>query len=297
MCQAQAPRVPVAALAQVLPAGGNLVQVGDLVGRVQVAGLRHQRHGQGVVVGGDAAQVAADERHRGPAVALPVQVQEVAHDQPERVQVPVQGRLEPGGAQRDVSQPLDLRRTPGRPLGGVGPRRLGPEEPEVQRQRGALGQRGELRDAVHHAHRVSAGVTQQDGVAALVRGDRSAGTACQPVQVVPGGGLERGAYETGLRAAADHQARGGRPPAAQQQRLRRPVGHGEAEVGAEPLGAVQVRLLELQPRQPSHLDQRILRPPRVFPRPCPGLAVQRAVRVLPLPLSRLGLGPGSDMSS
>ena len=125
MCQAQAPRVPVAALAQVLPAGGDLVQVGELVGRVHVAGVRLQGHGQGVVVGGDAAQVAADERHRRAAVALPVQVQEVGHDQPERVQVPVQRRAEPGGAQHHVAQPLDLGRPPGRPLGGVDPRRPG----------------------------------------------------------------------------------------------------------------------------------------------------------------------------
>ena len=77
--------MPVPFLAQVLPAGGDLVQVGELVGRVQVAGMRLQRHGQGVVVGRDAAQVTADERHRRAAVTLPVQVQEVGHDQPEGV--------------------------------------------------------------------------------------------------------------------------------------------------------------------------------------------------------------------
>ena len=94
-------------------------------------------------------------------------------------------------------------------------------------------------------------------------------------------GLERDPGETGLRTAADHHARGSRVPAAQQQRLRRPVGHGEAEVGAEPPGAVQVRLLELQPGQPGHLDQGILGPPGVLPGPRPGLAVQRTVRVFP----------------
>ena len=235
------------------------------------------------MVGRDAAQVAADERHRRAAVALPVQVQEVGHDQPERVQVPVQGGAEPGGAQHHVSQPLDLRRPPGRPLGGVGAHRLGAE---VQRQRGASGQCGELRDAVHDAHREPARVPQQDGVTALVRGDRPAGAAGQPVQVTSLRGLERGSHETGPRAAADHQARGSRLPAAQHQRLRRPVGHGEAEVGAEPPGAVQVRLLELQPRQPGHLDQGILGPPWVLPGPRPGLAVQRTVRVFPGSLGR-----------
>ena len=194
MCQAQAPRVPVPVLAQVLPAGGDLVQVGELVGRVQVAGVRLQGHGQGVVVGGDAAQVAADERHRRAAVALPVQVQEVADDQPERVQVPVQRRAEPGGAQHHVAQPLDLGRPPGRPLGGVDAHRLGSE---VQRQRGASGQCGQFRDAVHHAHREPARVPQQDGVTAPVRGDRPAGAAGQPVQVTSLRGLERGSRRNG----------------------------------------------------------------------------------------------------
>ena len=228
------------------------------------------------MVGRDAAQVAADERHRRAAVALPVQVQEVGHDQPEGVQVPVQRGAEPGGAQHHVPQPLDLRRPPGRPQGGVDPGRLGPE---IQRQRGPPGQRGLFGDAVHHPHRVPAGVAEQDGVAAPVRGDRAAGAAGQPVQVVPGGRGEGRPGEPGTRAAADHQARRSRLPAAQHQRLRRPVGHGEAEVGAEPLGPVQVRLLELQPGQPGHLDQRIARPPRMLPGPRAGLAVQRAVRV------------------
>ena len=119
-------------------------------------------------------------------------------------------------------------------------------------------------------------------MAAAVRGDRPAGTAGQPVQVIPGGRGEGRPHEAGLRAAADHQARGSRLPAAQQHRVRRPVRHGEAEVGAEPLGAVQVRLLELQPRQPGHLDQRIARPAGMLPGPRPGRAVQRAMRVLGL---------------
>jgi hypothetical protein len=80
----------------------------------------------------------------------------------------------------------------------------------------------------------------------------------EPVEVIAGDGLVGGAGETGVRAPADDQARRAGPPAAQQQRLRRPVGDREAEVGAEPLGRVQIRLLELQPRQAGHLDQRIL---------------------------------------
>src|SRR5215469_15678422 len=118
-------------------------------------------------------------------------------------------------------------------------------------------------------------------------GSRSATTwppecaATEPVEVIARGGLVSGAGETGVRAPADDQARRAGPSAAQQQRLRRPVGDREAEVGTEPLGCVQVRLLELQPRQAGHLDQRILRPPGVLPGHGTGLAVQRTVRVFP----------------
>src|SRR5271166_5838714 len=131
---------------------------------------------------------------------------------------------------------------------------------------------------------------EQDGVAAPVRGDRPAGAPGQPVQVITGGGLEGRPDEPGARAAADHQARGARLPAPQQQRVRGPVGDGEAEVGAELLGPVQVRLLELQPGQPGHLDQGIARPPRMLPAQSAGLAVQRAVRVLPRSILRRGPG-------
>ena len=122
-------------------------------------------------------------------------------------------------------------------------------------------------------------------MAARVRRDRPAGPAGQPVKVVPGGGLEGDPSEAGATAPADHQARGARPPPAQQQHLRGPVGDGEAEVGQEPLGPVQVRLLELQPCQARHLDQRVAGPPGVLVGQRPYLAVQRTVRVL---LRRLG---------
>ncbi|HEX9043052.1 MAG TPA: hypothetical protein VF838_18875 [Trebonia sp.] len=118
------------------------------------------------------------------------------------------------------------------------------------------GQRREFRHAVHHAHREPAGVPQHHRVAAPVRRDRAVRAAGQSVEVGAVGRLEGGAGEAGPRAAADHQARGGRLPAAQHQRIRCPVGHGEAEVGQEPLGAVKVRLLELEPGQAGHLDQR-----------------------------------------
>ena len=69
---ADAPRPPVAPLAQVLAAGGQRVEVGDLVGRVHVAVGRAEHHRERVVVGGRAAPVAADEAHdRARARAAP----------------------------------------------------------------------------------------------------------------------------------------------------------------------------------------------------------------------------------
>lgn len=63
-------------------------------------------HGQRVMVGRHAAEVAADERHDRSALALPVQEQEVGHDHPQRVPVPVQGPAEYTGLQNDMAQPL-----------------------------------------------------------------------------------------------------------------------------------------------------------------------------------------------
>jgi hypothetical protein len=68
---------------------------------------------------------------------------------------------------------------------------------------------------------------------------------------------------------------------AQQQQLRAAVGDFEPKIGVEPLGPVQVRLLEFQPGQADDLDQRVLRPAGVLASPGAVLAVQRAVRVLP----------------
>ena len=75
------------------------------------------------MVGRGRAAVAADEAHRRPALALPGVVEEVADDQPEVSQVPVQGLTEPGGLQHDVAEPLDLRRRRGGRWVRVGPRR------------------------------------------------------------------------------------------------------------------------------------------------------------------------------
>ena len=65
--------------------------------------------------------------------------------------------------------------------------------------------------------RAAAGGPREDAMAAPVRGDRPAHAAGQPVQVLPGGGLDGGPDETGARTAADHQAADRRLPAAQQR--------------------------------------------------------------------------------
>jgi hypothetical protein len=114
-----------------------------------------------------------------------------------------------------------------------------------------------------------------------VRRDRPAGAARQPVEIIAGVGLESCPRKAGFTAAADYQARHARPPAAQQQHLWCTVGDREAEVGQEPVGPVEVRLPELQPRQASHLDQRVRRPPGMLAGQGPGLTVQRTVRILP----------------
>jgi hypothetical protein len=243
---------------------------------VQVPGPWLQRHGQGVVVGRHAAQIAPDEGHHRPALALPVQVEEVADDHPQGVQVPVQRRGEPGGADRHVPEALDLRRVPRRSLGPVDPRRV---VADVVPQRVAFRQGRQFRDTVYHPHRVPARIGQVDGVAAAVRGDPGVRGTGQPVQIRAGVRRERRPDEPGRRPASYHQARRTGPVPAQYQRLRGAVADREAEVGQEPLGPGQIPLLELQPGQADDLDQRIARPPRMLPGPPAGIAVQRPVRI------------------
>jgi len=79
---ADAPAAFVAALGEVLPAGGDRVEVGDLVGGVHIAGSGPKMQGEGVVVDRHAAEVAADECHDRTAPALPVQEQKIGHDIP-----------------------------------------------------------------------------------------------------------------------------------------------------------------------------------------------------------------------
>ncbi len=255
-----APRVVVAVLPQVLVARGQRIQVGDLVGGVHVAATRAQHHRERVVVGRGGAPVAADERHRRAAVALARKVQEVADDQAEVVQVPVQGPLEGRRLQHHVPQPLDPRRLPGRPLRRVRPVHL---PAGVEHQRPLPRQLRQFLDTGDHPQRNPGRIPQ-------VHADAAAGAAQlthrrvvrrrQLVHVGAVGGLERRCHEPRLRALADHHAVRAHPGAAEIQGIGRARGRVEAEGVCEPLGRVEVRLLELHPRQVLDLDHRVLRP-------------------------------------
>ena len=71
-------------------AGGQRVEVTDLIGRMHVATDRAQRHRQGVVIGGDRSAVAADEAHDRSALTLAGVETKVADDHPQVIQIPVQ---------------------------------------------------------------------------------------------------------------------------------------------------------------------------------------------------------------
>src|ERR1700736_908690 len=87
---ADAPGPEIATLPEVFAAGGQGVEVADLICRMHVAVLWAQCHCERVVVGRMRPAVAADEAHRRPPLALPREKQEVANDHAEVVEVPVQ---------------------------------------------------------------------------------------------------------------------------------------------------------------------------------------------------------------
>lgn len=158
---------------------------------MDVAGSGPQVQGQRVVIDGHAPLVATDERHRRPALALPVQEQEVGHDHPEGVQVPVQGAGEHPCLQHHMAQPLDTGRLTGRTLGGVRATVIGTE---VEDQRLLLGQRRQLLGAVHDPDRQARGIEQGDRLPTARYADvpdGTAGGAGQPVQVGPLGRAEQ----------------------------------------------------------------------------------------------------------
>jgi hypothetical protein len=176
-----------------------------------------------------------------------------------------------------VPKPQELRRLPHGSLGAVGPHRM---VTEVECQWLPLRQGRKLGHAVHHTDRESTRVAQFDGVAAPMWGDNASRGARQPVQVGPGVRGEGRPDEARTDTLTHHQTRCARPPATQKQRLRGPIDGGGAEVDQEPLGARQVRLLELQPGQASHLDDRIACSTRMLPAPGPDLTVQGPMWIL-----------------
>ena len=74
---------------------------------MHVSVRRAERHRQGVVIARGGAAITADEAHRGTAVPLAGEVEEVADDQAEMLQVPVQILDVLRRGQHDVTQALD----------------------------------------------------------------------------------------------------------------------------------------------------------------------------------------------
>ncbi|MEI2716452.1 MAG: hypothetical protein V9E98_05575 [Candidatus Nanopelagicales bacterium] len=97
------------------------------------------------------------------------------------------------------------------------------------------------------------------------------------IQVREVGGLERQPGEAAAPRLTDHDTGGPRLRAAQHQVPFVAMVDDEPEVTREQLGLLQVRLLELQPRQTRDLDQRIAGPAGVLTRLGALLAVQTGV--------------------
>ena len=253
----------VAAVFKVFAAGGERVEVGDLVGGVHVAVCGPERHRQRVVVGGGVAAVASDEAHRRSAVALTGEVQEVADDHAEVVQIPVQ-RLEVlGGLQHDVAEPLDRGGLAGRALRGVGARRRGRSCRCAALAAAAAGERAARDDADRDAARVDEidgdaadGLGQRRAVVPVASASRSTSTSSRALNAVP--------TNRDRRPAKDHTRRAG-VGAAQVQLVGGAQRGREAEGARERLGAVQVGLLELQPGDVLHLDDWIAGRPGCSP--------------------------------
>ena len=160
---ADAPGPEIATLPQVFAAGGQGVEVADLIGRMDVAVGRAQRHRQGVMVGRGETAIAADEAHRRSSFALAGEEQEVADDHPQVVQVPVEGLEVLRRLHHQMAQALHPGGRAPRTLGVVDAPRVGSE---VERKRLLRRQFGQLGHARDHADRHAAGIDQVDGEAA-----------------------------------------------------------------------------------------------------------------------------------
>ena len=229
------------------------------------------------MVGRGRAAVAADEAHRGPAFTLALVVLEVADDQAEVLQVPVQG-LEVGrGLKHHMSQSPDPCGLTNGALRAVRPGSFVAEVEHLRR----LGRQGcELVGVGDDPHVDPTRVGQVHG--------EPADALRQLLDLRPGGVGEthhvarvrsregRAQIPRPRSTAHDHARRAGVGPA-QLELVGRPAHGGEPERVRKALRGDQVGLGELEPGQVEHLDDGVLRAAGVLATQRTLLAVQVAV--------------------
>ena len=230
------------------------------------------------MIGRRPAAIAADEAHGRPAIPLAGEEEEVADDQPEVVEVPVQSLDVLRRLQHHVPESLDHGRHARWSLGGVDAVGL---VTEVEHLRALRGQAREFPHPRPHLDRGAAGIAQPHRDPADALRQRRGGLTgavgqSQHVRLVLG--PEGQPPETGLAAAVDHHALDPAVGAAQPQLALLTGGGVEPERAREGLRPGQIRLVELQPGQAADFDDRVGGPTRVLASERPGLAVQRVVR-------------------
>ncbi|SKT36999.1 Uncharacterised protein [Mycobacteroides abscessus subsp. abscessus] len=213
------PGPEISLLREIFAAGGQRVQIAYLIGRVHIAVLGAQGQRQRVVIGRRRTAIASDEAHGGPTVALAWEVQEVADDHAEGVEIPVQ-RLEVFRRLHDeVTEPLHRGRLPTRALGGVDAAKFVSHVVAVQSLRR---QHVEGVHSGHHTHRHTARVGEIDRHATDGCGQRPGlctGRGGQPQQIPFVGSGKRNSQKPAPASAAHDYARCGRIAATQMQFL------------------------------------------------------------------------------
>ncbi|SKZ84201.1 Uncharacterised protein [Mycobacteroides abscessus subsp. abscessus] len=213
------PGPEISLLREVFAAGGQRVQIAYLIGRVHITVLGTQGQRQRVVIGGRRTTIASDEAHGGPTIALAWEVQEVADDHAEGVEIPVQ-RLEVFRRLHDeVTEPLHGGRLPTRALSGVDAAKIVPHVVAVQSLRR---QRAEGVHSSHHMHRHTSRVDEIDRHAADGCGQRPGpctGRGGQPQQIRSVDSGKRDSQKPAPVSAPHDYARRGRIAATQMQFL------------------------------------------------------------------------------
>ena len=184
---------------------------------------------------------------------------------PQVIEVPVQRLDVLRGLHHDVSEPLHRGGHPRRALSGVGPEHF--SWPKLNTCGVCAVQRLKPMGARHHPHRQSAGVDQINGHPAQrlrQRAHGGPGRVGQPHQIRLLGGHEGRAEELLALAAADQHTRRAGVAAPQVQLVVGAQRGGETKRLGKRLGLDQVGLLELQPDDVVHLDDRVGRAPGVF---------------------------------